>query len=316
MTKPNKPRLGRGLSSLIRHDISEPTSPPPRPSEPSIPQPGSANESAPARISEISIDQIRVNPAQPRRTFDPERLAALAESIKARGALQPVVVRALDNGYELIAGERRLRASRLAGLKQIPVVVRTVRDDEMLEVALIENVQRENLNPVEKAKAYQLLAQKYGLSQEQIAQKMGEDRASVANTIRLLGLSEGCLEMLSAGELSVGHAKVLLAIVDGSEQLQLARRIVDEGWSVRRAEQSVSEAKSSGGGGGGTPPVAAPPRPAVREMQDRLAAALGTKVRIKEGRRKHSGRITIEYYNLADFERIIHLLGIETADII
>ena len=147
-------------------------------------------------MNELPIEQIRTNPAQPRKTFDPDRLAALAASLKERGALQPVVVRPIEGGYELVAGERRLRASKLAKLERVPVIIRHVRDDEMLELALIENVQRENLNPVERARAYRTLIQKHGLSQEDVATRMGEDRSSVANIIRLLGLAEKPLELL------------------------------------------------------------------------------------------------------------------------
>ncbi|MCB9853736.1 MAG: ParB/RepB/Spo0J family partition protein [Phycisphaerales bacterium] len=317
MSKTTNKRLGRGLSSLIRSDLN---SPPEREAVPEKPVPAapaavskSPQSVAPpssAPVSELPIDQIRTNPSQPRRTFDPERLAALAESLKQRGALQPIVVRPIEGGYELVAGERRLRASKLAKLDRVPVIVRNVRDDDMLELALIENVQRENLNPVEKARAYRTLVQKHGLSQEEVAGRMGEDRSSVANYIRLLGLSERPLELLGNGELSVGHGKALLAVADAAKQTAIAERAVAEGWSVRRTEQVVTEAaqpkpeaeaKSAARG----------QRPAVREMQDRLTSILGTRVSLKEGRKRHSGKIVIEYYNLDDFEKITTRLGVE-----
>lgn len=326
MGKSTNKRLGRGLSSLIRTDLNIPPEPATAspgihadPSAPSAkaastptfaPKPASKPASADVAVSELAIEQIRTNPSQPRRTFDPDRLTALAESLKQRGALQPIVVRPIEGGYELVAGERRLRASKLAKLERVPVIIRNVRDDDMLELALIENVQRENLNPVEKARAYRTLIQKHGLSQEEVAARMGEDRSSVANIIRILGLSERPLQLLADGELSVGHGKALLAISEPARQAALAEKIAAEGWSVRRTEQVVSEtAKSSSetSESGKTKTQ----RPAVREMQDRLSSILGTRVDLKEGRKRHSGKIVIEYYNLDDFERITSRLGVE-----
>lgn len=318
MTKPTKSRLGRGLSSLIRTDIAIPETEPMGDRQPHRGETGSAqNRESDAGtqggLMEIPIEKIRTNPAQPRKVFDKERLAALAESLKTRGALQPIVVRPIQGGYELVAGERRLRASKLAGLKAIPVVVRAIDDEELLEVALVENVQRENLNPVEKARAYRQLSQKHGLSHDDIASRMGEDRTSVSNTIRLLGLSDPCLDLLSEGSLSVGHAKVLLSVPEHTRQIKLANQVIREGWSVRRTEKEAAASNQSenlGAKQGKKPSI----RPAVREMQEQLATALGTKVQIREGRRKHSGRIMIEYYNLDDFERILRAAGVEVAE--
>lgn len=317
MSKMSNKRLGRGLSSLIRTDLNPPAEKPRAAEKPPAvetkaapPKPSSPQESKDSPITELRLEQIRTNPSQPRRTFDPERLAALAESLRERGALQPIVVRPIEGGYELVAGERRLRASKLAKLEKVPVIIRNVRDDDMLELALIENVQRENLNPVEKARAYRTLIQKYGLSQEDVATRMGEDRSSVANIIRLLGLSERPLEMLSKGELSVGHGKALLGLPDAAKQAALAEKVIAEGWSVRRTEQAVAEMTAEK-----EVPPSAPKsrdqRPAVREMQERLTSILGTRVALKEGRKRHSGKIVIEYYNLDDFERITTRLGVE-----
>ncbi|MCA9254482.1 MAG: ParB/RepB/Spo0J family partition protein, partial [Phycisphaerales bacterium] len=307
MSKTNNKRLGRGLSSLIRSDLNTQVEKAPeaaKPPEPArhvvateaSPPPPSTVASAlkvatPATsrppVSELRVDQIRTNPSQPRRTFDPDRLAALAESLRQRGALQPIVVRPIEGGYELVAGERRLRASKLAKLERVPVIVRNVRDDDMLELALIENVQRENLNPVEKARAYRTLIQKHGLSQEEVATRMGEDRSSVANFIRLLGLAERPLEMLGAGELSVGHGKALLAVADPATQTLIAERIVAEGWSVRRTEQAANEVSQPKDEDAAQAKATAQ-RPAVVEMQDRLTSILGTRVAVKEGRKRHT----------------------------
>jgi ParB family transcriptional regulator, chromosome partitioning protein len=317
MSKTTSKRLGRGLSSLIRSDLGTPaakdvtaeTPAKPPASTPTPKQPAPPDASTERAVQVLRLDQIRTNPSQPRRIFDPDRLEALANSLKERGALQPIVVRPIEGGFELVAGERRLRASKLAKLETVPVIIRNVRDDDMLELALIENVQRENLNPVEKARAYRTLIQKYGLSQEEVAKRMGEDRSSVANIIRILGLGERPLELLGAGELSVGHAKALLAITDTNKQAAVADQIVNEGWSVRRTETVIAEMTKPKE----TParPEVSAQRPAVREMQDQLASILGTRVSLKEGRKRHSGKIVIEYYNLDDFERITARLGVE-----
>ena len=324
MSKTNNKRLGRGLSSLIRADLNAPavaepevrgaTAPPASPAAPDTKAPPTSPSERAVHV--LRLDQIRTNPAQPRRTFDPERLEALAASLMQRGALQPIVVRPIEGGYELVAGERRLRASKLAKLETVPVIVRDVRDDDMLELALIENVQRENLNPVEKARAYRTLIQKYGLSQEEAAVRMGEDRSSVANIIRILGLGERALELLSTGELSVGHGKALLAVADIARQSAMAEQIVSEGWSVRRTEAAITESARAASAPA-TSSASSEQRPAVREMQDQLTSILGTRVSLKEGRKRHSGRIVIEYYNLDDFERITERLGVqrEAADI-
>jgi len=318
MGKAGAKRLGRGLSSLIRPDLGVVQEVGDDPGgETSIKPTGSAasrsgvSQSLGLRaLTRLPLEQIRTNPSQPRRVFDESRLAALAASIGERGALQPIVVRPVEGGYELVAGERRLRASRLAGLADIPVIVRNVRDDDMLELALIENVQREDLNPIEKARGYRTLVQKYGLSHDDVAVRMGEDRSSVANTIRILGLADGCLKLIASGELSVGHGKVLLGVADSAEQTALADRIVAQGWSVRRTETEVSDVREAAS------PTAKPPtrresRPAVTEMEEVLSSLLGTRVSIREGRRRHSGKITIEYYNLDDFERITTALGVD-----
>jgi len=308
MTKPTR-RLGRGLSSLISTDtIERPDLAAETQSESSPTMPPSALRGLPStpRLAHIRVDQIRQNPLQPRRVFDETALASLAESIRQKGALQPVVVRPAESGYELIAGERRWRAAQLADIAEIPAIIRSARDDEMLELAIIENIHRADLNPVERARAYRQLQQRYQLSHEEIAHRVGEDRASVTNYIRLLALPDDLLQQLAAGVLSVGHAKVLLSVADPKTQHQLADQCVNAGWSVRRLEQEIS----GGVKASKQPATPQPARPAVTDMEQRLSTALGTRVQIKEGRRRHSGRILIEYYTLADFDRIIERLGI------
>lgn len=314
-------RLGRGLSSLVSADLTQPSSglsevahegrkavtPAPRgtnivPDRAEVLTPPVAH-----RLLMVSVERIRRNPMQPRRHFEPDALAALSESIKTRGTLQPVIVRPVENGYELIAGERRLRAARLAGLSEMPAIVRQVPDHELLELALIENVQRSDLNPVERARAYQALNQKSGLSHAEIAKRMGEDRATVANYIRLLGLCDGVLEMVAQGVIAMGNARAILGVKDHKIQLQIARHVVDHGWSVRRTEAEVVRQR----GPRPAPVAAIPKRPAVADMERRLSESLGTRVVIREGKRPQSGELVISYYNLDDFQRITRRLGVD-----
>lgn len=299
-------RLGRGLSSLISADLS-------------------GDEDAPGtqkrlqkdlaarpllhsghRVLSIPVDEIRPNPTQPRNVFDDSSLQALAESLNECGALQPILVRASGTGYEVVAGERRLRAAKIAGMNQIPAIVKSVSDDNLLETALIENVQRTDLNPIERARGYRALHERHGLSHDAIAKKMGEDRATVANYIRLLGLGDDAVAMIASGALSTGHGKALLAVSDPKTQVDLATAAARDGWSVRRLEATIQRKREPSG----RSRKPASRRPAVQEMEQRLAAAVGTRVVVREGRKRHSGSITIEYYSLDDFERIASILGV------
>ncbi len=318
-------RLGRGLSSLISTELTQPQpisppvappvpelrSSPPGPASPVIPDASRPPVAAQGvRLAQIPVASVRANPLQPRRVFDEARLAELAESLRSRGALQPIVVRPAEGGYELVAGERRLRASRLAGLKEIPAVIRTVADDQLLELALIENIQRADLNPVERARGYKQLADKYGLTHDQVAERMGEDRATVTNYIRLLGLGDDLLDLVSAGALSTGHAKALLGIGDISSRKSLAIRAAEEGWSVRRIEFEAAKAKKPDAFGGSPAK-----RPAVVDLEERLRAELGSRVHIKEGRKRHTGKLILEYFSLDDFERIMKRLGVDVEEV-
>jgi ParB family transcriptional regulator, chromosome partitioning protein len=259
------------------------------------------------RLMSIPVEAIRNNPLQPRRTFDEAGLASLAASLRDRGTLQPIVVRPAEGGYELVAGERRLRAARIAGLLELPAIVRSTGDGELLELALIENIQRTDLNAVERARAYRVLHEAHGLSHEEIARRMGEDRATVSNYIRLLSLPEEILDMLVNSQLSMGHARALLGCTDLNTQLSLASKSASSAWSVRRVEQEIAGAARASDPATAQREV----RPAVRDLEERLSASVGAKVHINEGRRRHSGRIVIEYASLDEFQRIAAMLGVD-----
>ena len=217
--------LGKGLNALMADKSASET-----------PDPGD--------VSTVAIEKIVPNKWQPRQTFDPEALDELVASIQTHGILQPLVVRQADLGYELIAGERRLRASKLAGISEVPIRVIDVDNQAALELAIIENVQREDLNPVEEAESYQVLAEQFNLTQEEIAKRVGKSRAGIANCLRLLGLPPEVQEMLASGELSAGHAKVLLSLGSKSEMSRLAKVIVDGGMSIQELETLLSRFRS------------------------------------------------------------------------
>jgi ParB family transcriptional regulator, chromosome partitioning protein len=254
----------------------------------------------PGAISEVPIGEIRPNPLQPRRQFDAAALEELAASISRHGLLQPVVVnRAASGGYELIAGERRWRACRLAGLERIPVVVReAVPDADQLALALIENLQREDLTPIEEARAYHHLRSELGLSQEEIAARVGKDRSTVANALRLLQLPLALQEMVDAGDLSAGHARALVGIHDGDRGEAIGRRCAREGWSVRELERRLQ------------PPARRPAKAADPETEaaaERLALALG--VRVEINRRRRGGEIRLRFASEEELIRLFRALA-------
>ncbi|HKQ48490.1 MAG TPA: ParB/RepB/Spo0J family partition protein [Phycisphaerae bacterium] len=297
-------RLGRGLASLVAPMEQQPTQEARTITPPIAP----IDQQQHHRLASLRVDQIRPNPMQPRRSFDDGALASLAASIKSRGALQPVVVRPAEGGYELVAGERRLRAAAIAGLETIPAIVRGVRDEDLLELALIENIHRADLNAVDRAKAYRTMQDRYGLSHEAIGERMGEDRATVSNYIRILELGEDILTLVASGDLGIGHAKALLGSKDPNIRRRLAQQCCREGWSVRQVETAISGKRSSGA----KPPAvsSSDARPTVRDMEERLTKVLARRVTIKEGRKRHTGRLTLEYYGLEDFDRLVALLGV------
>ena len=250
---------------------------------------------------EVDINAIAPNPKQPRTVFDEEALAELAASIKEVGVLQPPVVRDLGSGrYELIMGERRLRATKLAGLKTIPVIIRQSKDNEMLREALLENIHRSQLNPLEEGAAYQNLLNDFGYTHDELAIKIGKSRPAITNTLRLLNLPASVQRKVAAGILSAGHARALLALTDGAEIEKLANRIVAEGLSVRAVEEIV--AMTSGKEKNAPTKTAKTVSPRLKEIENGLADKLDTRVSVELGLAK--GKITIEFADLEDLERI------------
>jgi ParB family chromosome partitioning protein len=265
-----------------------------------------------ARFAEIPVAAIVANPKQPRQVFDEESLDELKISIEEVGFLQPIVVRETAPGaYELVMGERRWRAAQSLGREAIPAIVRETRDDAMLRDALLENIHRANLNPLEEAAAYQQLLEEFGATHEELARRIGRSRPQISNTIRLLNLPAPVQRRVAAGVLSAGHARALLGLDDAEEQETMATRIVAEGLSVRATEELVALSVAEGG----TAKKAAPQRrakphaPALSDLADRLADRFDTRVKVDIGRRK--GRITIEFATVDDLERIVGIIGVE-----
>lgn len=261
-------------------------------------------------LSELPIDSIVPNPLQPRQHFDETELEELAQSIREVGLLQPLVVRPTAEGsYELIAGERRWRACQKAGLKAVPVIVRPSGDQASLEMALIENLQRSDITPVESAKAFRRLIQEFGLTQEQVSERVGKSRTAVANTLRLLKLPRPVLEALERSEISEGHARALLALDSEPAMLSLLERVVRSGLSVRETERAVKQAGSATRGQS-KPDAPQPKRadPATRNLEEGLSVFLGAPVRIERG--EVGGRIVVSFYSDDDLERILEILGI------
>jgi len=256
----------------------------------------------------LPIDRIAANPNQPRKSFSEESLQELADSVKSRGILQPILVEQVEDGsYMIIAGERRYRAARRAGLAEVPVIVRSFTEEEKLEIALIENIQREDLNPIEEAQAYRTLMDRTGVSQDEMSSRLGKNRSTVANSLRLLKLPEEVQHALARGELTAGHARALLALPSANDLLSLFHRIIREGLSVREAE-TEARAKSGARQPERAKAAATQPRKSVelRELEERLINALGTKVIVSGSHEK--GRIEISYFSLEDLERLTDLL--------
>jgi ParB family chromosome partitioning protein len=262
-----------------------------------------------ARFAELPIDTIRPNPHQPRQVFDEDALAELAHSIRAFGVLQPVVVRKVDGGYELVMGERRLRAAAAAGLADIPAIIKTTADDAMLRNALLENIHRAQLNPLEEAAAYQQLLAEFGTTHDELADRLGRSRPQITNTIRLLNLSVPVQRRVAAGVLSAGHARALLALDDSDVQDELAGRIVAEGLSVRATEELVTLHVRGHRDASSTrrSPARRIASPAIGELADRLSDTFDTRVRVELGRRK--GKITVEFASVDDLERIVAMMA-------
>ena len=276
-----RPALGRGLSALI----------------PDAPAATAASE----RALEVDIDLLRPNRFQPRTHMDDGRIEELSRSIRSNGVIQPIVVRKADTGYEIVAGERRWRASQRAGLLKVPIVVRDIPDDKLLAAALIENIQRENLNPIEEAHAYRRLADEFAMTQEQIAESVGKDRSSVANYVRLLRLPTEIRDHVGAGTLSMGHARALLGLPDDAAQLRIGRDVVAKALSVRETETLVKRTVA--------PPPDQPDEQKdvhTRAAEEKLRFALGTRVRII--RKGKGGRLEIDFGDENELHRIYEQL--------
>lgn len=280
--------LGKGLGSLI----------------PQTEEPEDGERSA---ITNIAINLIHPNPNQPRKTFKEEALTELADSIKQQGIIQPIIVEKEGGRYTIIAGERRFRAARMAGLFEIPVIIRKYTDEEKLEAALIENIQRENLNAIEEARGYHMLMNTLNLNQDEVAKKVGKKRSTVANSLRLLNLPEDIQTSLAEGSITAGHARTLLSVVNPSDMRILYSRILNDSLSVRESERQANSLNS------GVRTTSPPPEPVkktadpeISRMEQQFIDALGTKVSVKGGLKK--GKIEITYFSLDDLERIYDII--------
>ncbi len=287
--------LGKGLSALL----------PQRPRELAPPVAAAAAPalSKPPGPATLLIDAIHPNPVQPRTVFQAERLEELAASIRANGIIQPLIVRSHQGQFQLIAGERRWRAAKLAGLTEVPVVIQDVAEPRMLELALIENIQREDLNPIETAHAYDRLRKELGLSQEEIGQRTGKDRTSIANALRLLNLPPVVQLLLAEHRVSMGHARAILGLRSAEEQVEVAEKAAAQGLSVRQVESLVQERTSDRTKGKSANRREAPVDPNVKAAVDQLERVLGTRVRIVE-LSEARGRIEIEYYSQTELDRL------------
>ena len=314
----SKSRLGRGLGGLIAAAAPKPAAPPPSPSAPSAPAPApAAPPPAPNGFVEIAVTSVVPSPYQARKEIVPEQLQELAESIRSEGLLQPVVVRKLPDGkYQLIAGERRWRAFQLLKIKAIPARLVAANDASSAALGLIENLQREGLNPLEEAYGYASLIRDFDLTQEAAAERVGKPRASVANSLRLLSLDGELQGYLAKGLLSVGHAKVLLGVEDPAQRALLARRVIEDGLSVRATEALVQAKKNlanapapAASGPAGARKLTPADSAAIASIAQRLTSHLGARVALQHSGKK--GKIVIPYAGNDDLQRILEKLGIE-----
>ncbi|KRM19590.1 chromosome partitioning protein, DNA-binding protein [Ligilactobacillus hayakitensis DSM 18933 = JCM 14209] len=264
----------------------------------------------PSKVTEIRLDEIRPNPYQPRKVFDEQALQELADSIQKSGVFQPIIVRKSSVlGYEIIAGERRFRASKLAKKETIPAIVKEFNEEQMMEIAVLENLQREDLTPLEEAQAYSTLMERLNLTQVQVSERLGKSRPYIANYLRLLGLPNEVKQMLQNGELSMGQARTLLALKDKDKVVDVAKKTIAENLTVRQLEQLVAKLNHA------EPKVEKKEKqsefsPFYKQTEDLLQAKFGTKVIVKEGAKQGKGKIEIDYSNIEDFNRILEILNI------
>ncbi len=278
------PRLGKGLEALLA---------------------GTSDE-RPGDVVAVGTEAISPNPFQPRRTFDEEKLRELADSIGTHGVVQPIIVRRSGDAFQLVAGERRWRAAKLAGLDEIPALVEDLGDRDVMEIALIENLQREDLSPVEEARAYEVLQKEFSLTQRELAQRVGVSRSQVANVLRLLQLPEEIQDMIQSGLLSMGHAKIVLGLEEDLRE-GFASEIAERGWSVREAEKAATRVGTAERPR--SPKAPGPTDVFLRDIERRLTSALNSRVNVRSSGKR--GKIVIEYRDIDDLERLLTTLGVE-----
>lgn len=282
-------RLGKGLAALLGENFDA--------------------DEGPGLESEVPLERIRPNPFQPRSEFDDEGIARLAASIRENGLLQPIVVRPMGETFQIVAGERRYRALRELEWENVPVITRGLSDEQMLVVALVENLQRENLSPLEEAQGYRQLIDDFGLTQEDVGRHVGRDRSTVSNALRLLSLPEAVQRLLAEGRIAAGHARAILGLEEASARVEMAERVAKAGWSVRETERRVRSARSPDGGRktapAPTPPTAADP--GVRQAELILERALGTQVRVRTD--PPGGEIVVSFHDDDDFVRLLEMFA-------
>lgn len=314
-----KSRLGRGLSSLMGMNAPADQASDFARDLPvhqavtgdiALPLPGIGELSVPRGTpADLPIDQIDPNPHQPRRTFTEANLAELAESIKSNGVIQPIVVKPVGDRFQIIAGERRLRASKLAGLSAVPAIIRDANELAQAQMALVENIQREDLNPLDRAAGYRTLIHELGVSQTELAGRLGEERTTITNHLRLLDLQPSVQTHIREGRLSLGHAKVLAGITDAVDQVELAEQVVADGLSVRGLEKllsvSIDPAAEQGDKVGAVKPSAH-----LKELELNLSKQLGLRVQVRTGAAKSKGKVVIHYGSLDEFDQLVERLGV------
>jgi len=298
MVKKKQKHLGKGLQALLGPISMESAT------DTSI---QSEKNNGASQLKEISLSHITPNPHQPRKVWDEGELTQLVDSIKANGVIQPIILRDSEDGYQLIAGERRWRASKIAELKTIPAIVRNATESQMIELALVENIHRSNLNPIERAQAYKLYIEQFNLTQSQAAERLGESRPVVANFIRLLDLPSEIQSMLINSQLSMGHARAILAIPSGDIRKKIANMALAGRLSVREIEKLVKK-HLSGKSSGKT--VVIETSPHILDLESKLRGELGTKVQIKTNKDGKKGRIVIDFFSLDEFERLTERMGV------
>ena len=310
-------RLGRGLESLISSPVQVDVPPRDAPDDAAGKPSTAAQKEKPAARADtghppvvrmIPLADVQPNPLQPRRAFDEASLRGLAQSIESAGLMQPIVVRPQpEGGFEIVAGERRWRAAQMVGLPEIPAVVRDIDDRTATQWSLVENLQREDLNPLERSEAFRRLIDEFGLTHQQVADRVGLDRSSVTNHLRLLELDESIQQALRAGRIGMGHGRALLAVTNSSERSQLAQQAAARGWSVRELERRIRRRQHAASSL--QPQAPSPQKAHLDDLQRRLGEHLGTRVLIESGRKKGAGRLIISFYGLDEFEGLLRRVG-------